>query len=31
MTGFYLAMFALPAAIVAAAFLASGLIRHPRR
>ncbi len=31
MTGFYLAMFALPVAILAAALLASGLIRGPRR
>ncbi len=31
MTGFYLVMFALPAAILAAALLASGLIRRQRR
>ncbi len=29
MTAFYLAMFALPAAILAAALLASGVIRRP--
>lgn len=30
MAGFYLAMFALPLAILAAALFASGLIRRPR-
>lgn len=31
MSGFYLTMFGLPAAILAAALLASGLLRRPER